>query len=70
MINAAVFLQEIESENTDICTLIETHLPGKDKVSVVNYQYFSYNQVLTHNRAKKQYGGLCVLVKDSLLSDI
>ena len=56
----------IESQNADICTLIETHLHGEEKVSVVNYHCFSYNRVLTHNRAKKRYGGLCVLVKKSL----
>ena len=50
----------------DIVVLCETHLKGEDCVNVDGYISFNHNRLMRNIRAKKNYGGVCILVKNSL----
>ena len=59
----------ILGENCDIVTLVETHLSSDSLVHIDGYKCFQHNRVLRHFRARSASGGLCILVKNSLLTE-
>ena len=53
----------IAGMKADIVVLCETHLKDDDKVYVnEHYRTIPHNRMLTHLRAKKNYGGICMLI--------
>ncbi len=66
--NKLVRSKVIKGENPDICTLLETHLKGADEIKIESYETYSFNRKLSNKRAKRIFGGLCVLVKLTLFN--
>ena len=49
--------------NPDIIVLCETHLKDDDKIYInEDYRAIPHNRKATHLRAKKNYGGICLLI--------
>ena len=51
----------------DIFCVTETHLTGKEVVSVDSYKWYGHNRVGLHRRAVKGSGGVGIFVKECLL---
>ena len=67
--NKEIRAKVIEAQNADVCILIETHLYDDQKVTVNGYKCFPHNRSLTHVNARRNYGGVCVLVKNMLFNE-
>ena len=52
--------------NPDIGIIGETHLKDDEKVFINDYHCISHNRKVRHLRAKKNYGGVCILIKKHL----
>ena len=56
----------INSLNPHIVVLCETHLKNNEQICINGYDCFSFPRGERHLRAKKNYGGVCVLIKKTL----
>ena len=52
--------------NPDIGIICETHLKDDEKVFIDYYHCISHNRKVRHLRSKKNYGGVCILIKKHL----
>ena len=64
--NCEIRTKVITGECPHICTLVETHLRDDESVNVYGYKTFSHNRIIRNRKAKRNFGGLCILVKESL----
>ena len=53
--------------NSDVICLTETHLQGKQEISIENYSYFGLNRQSFHFKARKASGGVGICIKNSVL---
>ena len=51
----------------DVCGIAETHMTGDNVPYIEGYAVFAHNRQNVHKRAKCGSGGVCLLVKQSLL---
>ncbi len=56
----------IENIKPDVAVIIETHLAGDSKVECEGYVPFMHNRVKRHVNAKRNYGGLAILIREEI----
>lgn len=56
-------------ENPDIICLTETHLSGNNEISLEGYKFFGNNRKITKKRGVKTYGGVGILVKNTVFEE-
>ena len=66
--NKLLRMKIIEGENPDICTLIETHLKNDEEIDISGYKSYTCNRKLINKRSKRNFGGLCILIKNCIFA--
>ena len=59
----------IQALDCDIVCLCETHLKGDSELLIQGYKTFTHNRSEQHIRAKKNYGGIAILCKQSVFDN-
>ena len=54
----------------DFVAISETHLKGDEKIDIPGYFCITNNRVLRNLRAKRNSGGVCLLVKETVKSTL